>query len=398
MAGFCPTTSIQTFPNTLSLPSQNVEFYTKEATYEPTNIEFQWAEQRTAATFFDSLKGIISLPEGLSNTLRYNGTTFTLSKLQLTDPTHTSWVLPVAAQADNKEDLIFTFTPSSSAVPTTGPAQILIVVPILRSSTATTTDPNFFKMMTQGASYNFANPASLREFFPAATTTTVTGNTIHLYYQVCAAGTNSLIVVQTYGYRISDALMESMLSVLNSVTRKFGPYDPIQGTPFPTTKGVIDEADTKTSVKYGYRLGERVETQPAPTAERVSVVPVDAYKCVPFDPDTQLEDGKIRVNLETGEPISKLEEEREAARADTAQPVSSALAKSETFVKITTVGIGSLLAIGLFFTFLYLVFGAGDEGTGWWARFAMKLSNYMGALTWAVLAGFVGVVVGLSLR
>lgn len=395
MSGFCPTTSIQTFPNTLSLPSQNVEFYTKEATYEPTNIEFQWAEQRTSATFFDSLKGIISLPEGLSNTLRYNGTLYTLSKLQLTDPTHTSWVLPIAAQADNKEDLVFTFTPSSSAV---GAAQILIVVPILRTPTVTSTDPNFFKMMTQGTSYNFANPASLREFFPASTTTTVLGNTIHLYYQVCAAGTNSLVIVQSYGLRISNTLMEAVLTLLNSVTRNFGPYEPIMGTPFPTTKGVIDEADMKASVKYGYRLGERVETQPPPTKETVAVEPVDAYKCVPFDPDTQVEGGKIRVNLETGEPISQIESERKAAKESAGQTVTDTLAKSENFVRIATTAIGALLAVGLFLTFIFLVFSFINDDTGVWTRIVIWITNGMGAITLGFLGAFIGLVVGLSLR
>jgi hypothetical protein len=402
MAGTCPPTSIQTFPNVLNLPSQNIEFYTKESTYEPTQIEFQWAEQRTPSQFVDSLKGILAMPTGPSNTLRYKNATYSLTKLQVTDPTHTSWILPVAAQSENQEDMIFTFTAQPGPSGPVSPEQIIIVVPILRSTTLLTTDPNFFKMMGPLGSYDFSKPASLSEFFPASNTATVLANTIHLYYPICSSGKNILVIVQPFGLRVSNTVMNLVKQALNSVSGKFGPYEPIDGTTFPSSAGVIDEERMKSLVKYGYRIGERVETQAPPTLV-TKIQPADAFKCVPFDPETQLKDGKIVVDATTGEPISQIEADRADAKKEAEAPANSLLA-AESFVKVATIGLGAFFAVMAVLILIYLFMSAGGgmgagEGGGSVTRFVIYFFNqWFTPILVICIAAFIGFIVGMMMR
>lgn len=398
--GVCPTGATETFPNALALGSTNAEFFAAEGTYEPTNIEFQWADQRTPPAFINSTSGIIAPAAGLSNTLRYKGTSYTLRQLQIIDKSHTTWILPPSAVANNKEDILFTFVAESGA-------QIIIVVPILRSPTLTQTDPNYFKAMGPIGTYDFSNPVSLSDFFPPTKTTTVLTNTMHLYYTICAQGQDITVIVQVYGLRVSDAVMNIVKTAYNSTSDSYGTYDPIPGVSFSSFAGSFDEAAFKTKIKYAFNLGETI-AQSAPTpVSTEQVESVDAYKCVPFDPDTQVVDGKIRFNSATGELYSKVEGDRAVLKEEAKTP-SALLLSAEQFVKNATASIGIFFATIVFLILIYLlVWGGGgmgaEESTGGFQRFLLGLkgifeNQMLTTILFCSMFAFIGFIIGMTLR
>ncbi len=400
----CPTGSIQTFPNNLNISNINAEYYTRQATYSQTQLTFQWAEQRTPTQFRDSLKGVLSSPEGISNTLRYNGVTYSLQKLQLADATHQSWILPQSQRVNNREDLVLTFSAPDGPSGPPSPAQIIIVVPILRSATPTPTDPNYFKAMGGIANYNPSKAMSLSEFFPPTKTATTITDTLHAYYTTCAQGKNVMIIVQIYGIRIWDGVMDIVKTAFNSPSTIYGAYEPLTGTMFPGTPGTIDEPAFKQIVNYGYNLGETIPTEPAPNLDTTTVEAVDAYKCVPFDPDTQVdESGKIRIDTRTGQPYSAVNQARGALRTEAAE-TSAALVTARDFVQRATMGIGVFIAIVVFLIIMYLLLAGGGgigagENAGWLTRLGLMLWNkFLTPVTFGVLFGFIGFIIGMMLR
>jgi hypothetical protein len=406
MAGVCPTTSIQTFPNTLQVASLNAAFYTQDpAQYLQTQIVFQWAQQRTPPIFQNSLLGVFQPFDGL-NTLRYNNMTYTLRKLQMAQPTHQSWILPQSERANNQEDIVFTFEAPTDTGTTPSPAQIIIAVPILRNPTVTTTDPNFFKAMGPLGSFDLTKATSLGDFFPAARTTTILSNSLHAHYTVCSQAKDIMVIVQVYGIRISDSVMtivKESFNNVNGITGQFGKYEPLTGVIFPATPGTFDEPIFRRVVKYGYNLGEVTQTQPAPNLDTTKVESVDAYKCVPFDPDTQVdENGKIRIDTANGTLYSELDAERGALKTET-KTTTDNITKAQAFVRNATNGLGIFIAVTVFLIILYLlVWGGGgmgaDEGVGFFAKVKFAIEKFFSPLVFIVMAGFIGFIVGATLQ
>ncbi len=405
MAGTCPSNSIQTFPNSLSLPAVSTATF-GSTPYQPLGLTFQWAEQRTPSTFLNSQKGVILPPSGLSNTLRYNGKTYILQKLQLTDASHPTWILPQSQIGNYREDIVFTFVANPEATPVT-PAQIIIVVPIFRTATVSSRDPNYLKAMGPIGTYDFATAFSLGDFFPPSKTTTVLTNTLHLYYNVCSGGQETMVVVQVNGITVSNSVMDIVKTALNSVSGLFGAYEPISGSLTPTGVGSINEVTFNRIVKHAFNLGEAINTQPPPAASTEQIEKVDAYKCVPFDPDSQVVDGKIKINTANGEVLSQVNLSREALIKEAKEP-SAALESAEKFVKDATYYLGIFIAVAAFMIILYILamsgggVGAANETSGMFSRALIGVKTFVmwffTAIVIGTMPGFLGLIVGLSLR
>jgi hypothetical protein len=239
---------------------------------------------------------------------------------------------------------------------------------------------------------------------------------MHLYYSLCARGVqpeappqNVLVVIQVLGLAISKDLMDKMRTQLNTVNtaNPFGTYEPLDGTVFPTQMGSVQgssltiQVATKGNLRYAYNLGAAVVTAPPETpAEALKVEEVDAYKCVPFDPDTQVVDGKIKVDTRTGELYSQVDAERGVLK-DQAKTPSATLLSAEDFVQRLTTAMSVIIGLLGGAIILYILFsGGGGVGTtaetgGFMERIVMR---FFSPIVFAVIAGLVGFVVGMALR
>jgi hypothetical protein len=353
-----------------------------------------------------------------ADTLRYKGNTYTLQKIQITRAAHQSWLIPLSAQADNNHDIVFTFTVNDTPQEPKQPKQIIIVVPILQTL-LDTTDPNFLKklVLPQNADLPNFDPAatvSLGEFFPPATSQTVTTYTLHAYYTICAAGANPgdppqdiLVIVQTAGLRISELLMALVELQLNNVgaVDVFGPYIPLVGTTLvisPTSS--FTNADFQRYVKYSYNLGERRAAAPPSTPLPASKEEaVDAYQCVPFDPETQLEDGKIKFDTATGTPYSRIQTAREKVKSE-AEQTNATIESAETFIKGASKALSAIIGLTVVGILIYILMNQGgglstpEQAQGGITRAVVRIAAVPTYLILAVLFGIIGFIVGFAIK
>ena len=135
---------------------------------------------------------------------------------------------------------------------------------------------------------------------------------------------------------------------------------------------------------------------------------LDSYQCVPLDPDKNIQDGKIKVDLETGEVLSDVVAERAAVRAADSVKGSMEPGRLEKYMGSA---IGVVLAVILFSLIIYMAYSwfsgrsqaaaatvgtavagvAAATGEGSWAQ---SLPKY-GLLV--LVAGFGGFVIGAML-
>jgi hypothetical protein len=91
---------------------------------------------------------------------------------------------------------------------------------------------------------------------------------------------------------------------------------------------------------------------------------LDAYQCVPLDPDRNIQDGKIKVDLETGEVLSDVIAEREAVRAADSTKGSMEPGRLEKYMGTA---IGIVLAVIFFSLILYFIWNWIRHATGYTA-------------------------------
>jgi hypothetical protein len=80
---------------------------------------------------------------------------------------------------------------------------------------------------------------------------------------------------------------------------------------------------------------------------------LDSYKCVPLDPDKNIEDGKIRVNADTGELLTDVVKEREIVRAADSTKGGMEPGRLEKYLGTA---LGVILAVILFGSIGYFVY------------------------------------------
>jgi hypothetical protein len=112
---------------------------------------------------------------------------------------------------------------------------------------------------------------------------------------------------------------------------------------------------------------------------------LDSYKCVPLDPDKNIQDGKIKVDLETGEVLSDVVAERAAVRAADSVKGSMEPGRLEKYMGSA---VGIILAVVFFSLILYM---------GWsWLRSATGYAALDGMVVPAAVAGVGAASAGVS--
>ncbi len=329
----CPATSVTSFPVKLGLAVTDTHY---ESVEEPIAVDFQWSERTTPPTFLSPGTQDAAIDEvGGANmtrmTLRFMEASYTIMRVELAAATHTDWILPATSRANNKEDLIITFETTNDLVQY---KYLIFVVPLLRSSIAV--DPSYLRGLADPTAQG---PFKLRHCFPSDS-----GSRFAMY-STCLDGyggnakvQNVNVFVSISGVPITNQLATDMLGRYSSSATTF----PLVSPPFLTRF----QGGQRTLIRQGTRgptqtVGKQtIGDNSAPfttyvitsrhildfanmgktfrdSNKIVRETPIDAYKCVPFDPDKQVSaDGKIRVDLDSGAILTDVMAEREQIRKE----------------------------------------------------------------------------------
>lgn len=389
----CPTTSVTSFPVKLGLAITDTHY---ESVEEPIAIDFQWSERTTAPSFLSPGTQDAAVDEvGGANmtrmTLRFMEAAYTIMRVELAAATHTDWILPASNRASNKEDLIITFETTNDLVQY---KYLIFVVPLLRSAIAI--DPSYLRGLADPTAQG---PFKLRHCFPSDSASRFA------MYSTCLDGyggsakvQNVNVFVSIAGIPITTQLATELLGRYSSSATAF----PLVSPPFLTRF----QNGTRTLIRQGIRgptqtVGKQtIGDNSAPftsyvitsrhildfanmgktfrdTKTVVRETPIDAYKCVPFDPDKQVSaDGKIRVDLDSGAILTDVLAEREQIRKE-----NNVQGKMEPgrLEKYLSSGLGIVMAILASVGILYFI--------GSWVRERFFPPNPYVALAPGILPG-----------
>jgi hypothetical protein len=393
----CPANSITSFPLDITFRPTDVNYNSVLETISP--MEFTWATEKEVL-------------EGKSETfVHWKGNKYVNMSTQIVGPTHSKWLLTESNPANNVADFIMTFQTTAEVV---SYKFITIIIPLIKADVPATSAPEFLR--------RFADPAgtgeyTLRTMYPQSPTT------MFVSYATCLRGYSTMkspemvsVFVAPGGLAVSSDIMDTIKS--SRFPQKFPPYSP----PYMTRLSTSDRqtVGTKTMAFQDFIQTtnqllnyENVGKQYKDVSKAIREDSLDAYQCVPLDPDRNIEDGKIKVDLDTGEVLSDVVAERNALR--TADAVKGSMEPGR-LEKYMGTAIGIILGIIFFSLILYFAWSWLRRATGYSALDGMAVPAAaigVGAASagitesWAqnipkygllmLLAGFGGFIIGAML-
>lgn len=357
----CPLGNLQSFPVKAGFTVSDTTF--TQATQKPLNITFNWGTRTSAPNFAYAMSGIIDHTQDDSMTsLIYNGVLYTLASFQLTAASHNNWLTPQSMEVsklDNVEDVMITFQRDMYApLSEKDPYIIILVNPILRNRSQDGNPLYIANMANQVAS-----PVTLETMVPYTSTNT------YAYYTTCVNGIttqdpykNILVLLNVNGMIVSADLMIKIKDMYN----KFSEGDYPTYVPPGNFNTQSNPKDSIKAVREGFQTAS-VYNPGAPMSLNSGSAPSSRYtvdKCVPFDPETQVDkDGVIVLNRGDGQPIKTVIDQRQVAKSDWKDthkgyiPVSMV---EKTFI-YAVVGITGLIVI---FGFLFFITNLSGASSG----------------------------------
>lgn len=333
----CPPNSIVSFPLDITFRPTDVQY---NSVLESIPImDFTWATE----------KGVIE--EKSLTYLHWKGNKYTNVSAQLVGPTHMKWLLTEANPANNVADFIMTFQTNADTV---SYRYIVVIVPLIRSEVPATSAPPYLQ--------TFADPSrtqeyTLRTMFPASSTA------VFANYTTCLRGYSAMktpemvsVFLAVGGIPVSSDLMDTIRT--SRFPQKFPAFTP----PFMTRLSPDEKqtVGTKTTPFQDFVQSTNQFLNYANAAKQYKDVSklvredsLDSYQCVPLDPDKNIQDGKIKVDLETGEVLSDVVAERAAVRAADSVKGSMEPGRLEKYMGSA---IGIVLAIILFSLIIYMAY------------------------------------------
>lgn len=349
----CPTGSI-TFP--LRLAFTGITYTTYEDVVDDIIIDIQYGSYANPPTYQN---GIINVGEDTSRTsLLYtlNKFKYNLTDMRIAAVSHNSWLLNNKEQ--NRADIVLYFTKESTNLG--GPDYIGFIIPIIQSTTYTGSN----KFLQGLYNKNLQGPFTVRDCFPEK-------DTLFLRYSACLVGTGGApkrmdVFVSSVGLPVSDSIMTSIkgnATVFPQITQP-------EGTVGLGTEISSAGTDFQNKISASRYIVEVAKSGTYKTPSQVvRADQTNAYKCLPFDPDGEITDGKIRVDLDSGlivnaegEALSNVLEARGKVRAeDKGKLEGVAPGNWEKGITITLAVIFCILAIGLFGMMFYIFFKGGGD-------------------------------------
>ena len=284
----CPSTGIRDFPiqNNVKVDAALIL-----AVQESYLVQAQWAQRSDAPKIVDQQN--LFFDEGAQHsaatnqtTLRLQGNSYTLQSIQICKPQHTGFV----RDADKplvQAEIILSFSGSSAE------KYVFFCIPVINKST---TKPNVY--LTAGGNGRLpGGPISVGSIMPE--------NQGFLCYSTClnqvksgqTLATNARVFVFYDGIFFNIGAISNNLLLPDNITAS------TMAVPFTLQnevdfKNFLRSSDLKTG-KGDAALNRRTDA-------------TSAYKCTPLNPDLQVKDGKITIDTQKGEVLSKVLESRAA--------------------------------------------------------------------------------------
>jgi len=284
----CPSTGIRDFPiqNNVKVDDQLIlavqEFYLVQA---------QWAQRSDAPKivnqqnlFFD--EGAQHSAATNQTTLRLQGNSYTLQSIQICKPQHTGFV----READKplvQAEIILSFSGSSAE------KYVFFCIPVINKST---TKPNVY--LTAGGNGRLpGGPISVGSIMP--------DNQGFLCYSTCLNQVKSgqTLAINARVFVFYEGIFFNIGATSNNLLLPDNITASTMAVPFTLQneidfKNFLRSSDLKTG-KGDAALNQRIDA-------------TSAYKCTPLNPDLQVKDGKITIDTQKGEVLSKVLESRAA--------------------------------------------------------------------------------------
>lgn len=317
----CPPGATNGFPVSLGF-EPNEQLY--DQVLDDILIDIQYGRAAVPPSWSTAIEGALKVEFGGTNetTLLYKSQRhkYTLNMIQIARATHNSWLLK--NRAENTEDIIFYFERTGEGTPT---EYIFIVIPIIKSSAYTAPIP-FLQALHNSS---MQGPFSIRDCFPAK-------DTLFLRYSTCltasSGGTKTGdVFVSSVGLPVNTATMQSIWAAAKSIRgtlqeNRFPvvapPTNLLSSLIFNTTTSTfssdasMDTAFTK-KVTSSRDVVEVTANIPRTSSQLIRADQTGSYKCLPFNPDNEVKDGNIKVDLDSGlvvndvgEPLSDVLEAR----------------------------------------------------------------------------------------
>ena len=284
----CPSTGIRDFPIQNNVKVDEALLLAVQESYL---VQAQWAQRSDAPKIVDQQN--LFFDEGAQHsaatnqtTLRLQGNSYTLQSIQICKPQHTGFV----RDADKplvQAEIVLSFSGSSAE------KYVFFCIPIINKST---TKPNVY--LTAGGNGRLpGGPISVGSIMPE--------NQGFLCYSTClnqvksgqTLATNARVFVFYDGIFFNIGAISNNLLLPDNITAS------TMAVPFTLQnevdfKNFLRSSDLKTG-KGDAALNRRTDA-------------TSAYKCTPLNPDLQVKDGKITIDTQKGEVLSKVLETREA--------------------------------------------------------------------------------------
>jgi hypothetical protein len=385
----CPSGAITRFPLQLSATITDLLY---DGVTEPITMDIQWAARSTPPMFIDPKIESKTDEVGAGNTnlttLRFKNSNYTVSSVQFIKASHTSWILPLSSQALNKEDIVITFATTSS---TYQYSHITFVIPILRDGT--TTNPTYLNGLSDP---NTNGPFSLQSCFPS------NSRARFAFYAICLAGysstspsQNAYVFVSTDGIKVSSALMTKILSIRGGTD--FGSFSPSYLTRLSGTSTIVGYANFSkyvmvTSNLLNFNDFKRIYPQVDTVVRQDDT---SAYQCVAIDPDSAIVDGKLSVNVNSGEVLTDVLEKRDQVRAMNNVTGTMDAGRLEKYMGTALGIILSVLLFGMIFHFAMVLFLEAGIDANVHNHWTLYIPRYGIML---LITGFIGFVIGVMLN
>jgi hypothetical protein len=406
MPSQCPELSLKSFP-------VNIQGFTPDKTFydtikEPLTLKFTWKYTNEVPHFSTSANvnsGQISHSSIDNTTLLYENRNYSLVSLQLTVPTHNKWLALTATDAttvNNLEDVILTFTCESIPGDTAKPPQYIILVnPIIRTTNPRVSSSFLTSLATQ---QNLNGNIGVDSLFPN------NNSNQYAYYTTCAQGITSgsdyqnvLVVVNVQGLLVWADYMDNIKSIYTAQkTNSYPLYDPIYYGLFSSTIYTFrDRIDMSNRVKVSYGYGSSSYVPSIPVEQETVT---DAYKCVPLNPETQINGSALKVDSSTGTLLSNVLAERQTTvnEYNTKGIANIPFTTLEKVWWIFLIVITSVIFIYIIgYTILAATIGpkaTGPEAHGLWHRMLQNIIKTPIYVVVAFFSIFIGMMIGVAVK
>lgn len=346
----CPTTGIRDFPLLNSfIPSEELNNKIQEVYL----TDLKWSPRNTAPRFIEPI-GSGLLDEGGSyatspTTMRLNENEYTLTRVQICTPLHTNFILPSSNEPQKRMEILLMFQNSGG-----NPLEtfLTLCVPVLE--TATPIKNEYIEALVQDKLPGQPIPASSllpppgqQQFLSYGTCLSTTGQQrtsrsfMRVLYFVKGIFLNPETIQELQGKRLGVSIQQLRLQndvgslsvqvqriqnitgvISPNITTVEGGINYILSLPLPQPQllggslaqrqnqlltRISDESSYLSFLAYS-----QLDTK-AGSASPTRTDSTDSYKCVPLNPSTDVQNGQLEVNLETGELLSKVLDKTDAA-------------------------------------------------------------------------------------